>query len=171
MAPRKRIAPKTRTTDLSYGGTYTCPICRHGQISALVLMEAFACNFCHHIFTANLERQSLHTADSSQPLAWQWTGQGWRVAHQSSMDLNWAVWLMAVALVILPALLVGLTTYLFPPPESESWRFPLIWTGLTLVLHSLLVGWMLGEYHQIPLYIGLKVRLNHLAAWFTGFNS
>ena len=31
--------------DLNYQDTYICPVCRHGQIAALTLMDAFACDF------------------------------------------------------------------------------------------------------------------------------
>jgi len=54
----------TEPTQLNYHDTYSCPVCRHGKIAALPLMEAYACNFCQHIFTANLEQQVLKMASN-----------------------------------------------------------------------------------------------------------
>ncbi len=63
---------------LNFHETYICPVCRHGQIAELTLMDAFACNFCRHIFTANLREQSIHVEDSSQPMTWRWNGRNWQ---------------------------------------------------------------------------------------------
>jgi transcription elongation factor Elf1 len=100
---------------LSYDDHYTCPVCAHGQMSALTLMEAFACDFCRHIFTANLQAQSVQVVDSVQPMVWHWTGERWRAAHQTDASLTAVIWGFALALACLPAALIGLSAYLFPP--------------------------------------------------------
>ncbi|HEY9645238.1 MAG TPA: DUF2396 family protein, partial [Chroococcidiopsis sp.] len=101
---------------LSYDESYLCPICRHGQISSLVLMDAFACNFCRHIFTANLAEQTVQVVDSSQPMSWRWNGRTWRFAHQpDDLNLTVMIWLIGAVLVMLPSALVWLSAYTFPP--------------------------------------------------------
>lgn len=154
---RSSISPKHR--HLSYEDNYLCPICRHGQITSLVLMDAFSCNFCHHIFTANLREQTLQVADSSQSLVWRWTGQAWQPLHQGSTDLTWLVWGVGMILVTLPAGIVGIASYLFPPLDQKTLSFPLIWAGLTFLVHFILVAWLLAEHHQFPAYVTLKVKL------------
>lgn len=149
-------------TSLNYEDAYICPVCRHGQISALVLMDAFACNFCRHIFTANLQEQSVQIVDNSQPLAWRWTGQAWRMAHQMNADQTLLIWVVGLALVLFPTTLIGVMSYMFPPLGGTASRFPQIWTGLTFLLHFLLVAWLIAEHHQFALYVSCKVRLQSL---------
>ncbi|NJM45878.1 MAG: hypothetical protein HC860_06610 [Alkalinema sp. RU_4_3] len=59
---------------LNYSDRYRCPLCQHGTLSSLILMDVFACDFCRHMFTANLENQVLRVEDSLQNLAWRWNG-------------------------------------------------------------------------------------------------
>jgi hypothetical protein len=155
-------APQSR--NLNYQDVYTCPVCRHGQIAALTLMDAFACNFCHHIFTANLQTQMVQVADSSQPMAWRWTGKSWLAANRNDGELAWVVWSAAIFLTILPAGIVGLFSYMFPSLDQDAWRFPLVWTGLTFLVHLVMVTWLVVEYHQYPPYVMLKVRLREFRA-------
>ncbi|MDP8935092.1 MAG: hypothetical protein M3N42_13370, partial [Cyanobacteriota bacterium] len=54
---------KKSTRPFNDQDTYPCPVCRTGQISTMPMMDALACNFCQHIFTASVERQSLQMAD------------------------------------------------------------------------------------------------------------
>lgn len=150
-------SPAHRT--LAYGGDYLCPVCRHGNITTLTLMDVFACNFCNHLFTANLEQQTLHAADSSQPMAWRWTGGTWRSIHQKMDDTTGLIWFIALVLVIFPPAIIGLCAYMFPPINSTSWNFPILWTGLTFLVHASLVSWLLVEYYQVPAYIALKTQL------------
>ena len=42
-------------TDFNYDGTYPCPVCRLGQIKALAMMDAMACDSCRHIFKGYIE--------------------------------------------------------------------------------------------------------------------
>jgi hypothetical protein len=145
-------------SDLSYQGIYTCPICRHGQISGLILMDAFACNFCRHIFTANLNAQSLRLEDSPQSVQWRWTSRGWKPLQSLDKDVTLAVWLMAIALLILPPGLIGLSYHTFPPLPDSTWSsFPLVWTATSFALHALLVLWLLLEHHQFGPYVSLRL--------------
>ncbi|MBD0269899.1 MAG: hypothetical protein ICV77_16605, partial [Cyanobacteria bacterium Co-bin8] len=54
-----RPLESSRGLSVDSGSTYLCPVCRHGQIEAMTLMDAFACNFCRHIFEVNLEQQTV----------------------------------------------------------------------------------------------------------------
>jgi Protein of unknown function (DUF2396) len=151
-------------SSLNYNGVYTCPVCRYGQISALTLTEAYACNFCHHIFTADLEKQVVRVADSSQPMSWRWTGKNWRSAQHRDGELTVAIWLMAIALIILPTFLVWLSAHLFPPePGSKGAWIPNLWMNLTLISHLAFVSWLLAQVYQFPIFTMLRVRLRR---WF-----
>ncbi|MEO0538727.1 MAG: hypothetical protein AAF215_33320 [Cyanobacteria bacterium P01_A01_bin.123] len=143
---------------LSLDHTYPCPVCRHGQIEALVLMDAFACNFCRHMLSANLAKQSVQVIDSTQPMTWYWLGRHWRSAVQPDFSLSFMVWLVAVALVVFPAGLVWLSAQIFPPlVDSPGQSLPQIWAGLTLVLHGSMVAWLLAEHYQLSLWVAAKV--------------
>jgi hypothetical protein len=160
LAPNAEALRQNRTLD--YQEVYLCPACRHGQIEALILMDAFACNFCHHIFVANLPAQSIHVADNPQPMGWRWNGKGWQSLNQGNTNLTGLVWLMAIIIVLLPPALIALAAYMFPPLEGSNWQFPLLWTGLTFSLHFALVAWLMVEHYQFPLYVTLKVKLREL---------
>lgn len=145
-----------RSTDfplpLSLNGSYTCPVCRHGQVAAMPMMETtFSCSFCRHLFTANWEKQWLKMVDSQLPLTWHWNGQNWQGIHHEGIEPIWVYRLAAVALIILPPTLVGLAEYLFPPmPGSPLAWLPTFWTILTFVLHLAFVGWLFVQYYQFP---------------------
>ena len=146
--------------NLSYQGTYICPVCRHGHISALTLMDAFACSFCRHIFTANLQTQSVQVVDSSQPMTWRWNGRTWKSTHQDDPNLTIVVWVVGLVLVILPTSIVWLMAYLFPPLPGSTWSwFPNAWLGCTLGIHLLMMSWLLAEHYQLPLYITSRIRI------------
>lgn len=139
------------STHLNFHGIYTCPVCRHGEISAIPLMEAFACNFCRHIFTANVEQQTIKMADSQLPLTWRWNGRTWTGGHREDNELTWGYWIVGGAFVLLPTCIVGLGAYLFPPlPDSTLSWLPIFWTVLTFVCHLACLGWLVLEYYQFP---------------------
>lgn len=167
--PHKEDSPRSsdphRLSDsLTEHGTYLCPVCRHGQISALTLMDAFACDFCRHIFTLNLQQQTVQVVDSAQPMTWRWNGRRWQPAYRDEPGLTAVVWFVAIVLVTLPAAIVWLSSYLFPPLPGSPWSWlPSVWLGLTLGLHLLMVGWLAAEHYQIPLYVASRVRLR---SWF-----
>jgi len=144
---------------LDYREAYPCPLCRRGQISGLALTEAFGCVTCNHIFTANLERQSVQLADSSPPLTWRWQGDRWQVGSADRDRLGWEVWLVAIAFTLLPPTIVGTMAYLFPPlPDSGLQWFPIVWTGMTFLAHFSLVAWLILEYYQIPVLLYWQTR-------------
>ncbi|MEO0768449.1 MAG: hypothetical protein AAFY72_03295 [Cyanobacteria bacterium J06649_4] len=148
---------------LSMTGQYRCPACGSGEVSAIALMDVFACDFCRHMFTVNLQTQSLQMADSLQPIAWQWTGRRWRAAHQGE-TATFLVWGFSVVLSILPTALIGLSNYIFPP--TGGLRFVMTWIGLTWVSHSLMSLWLLAEFHRWPWYISARIRLQRWqASW------
>lgn len=146
---------------LNLGDSYPCPVCRHGTVRALVLTDAFACNFCRHILAADLHKQQVQVVDSTQAIIWSWSGQRWRVVSANrSADMSFLVVFTAAVLVLLPASLVWLSGYVFPPASPATpMPFSSMWAVLTLFAHLALVLWMVGEYYQIPFYIAVKVRL------------
>lgn len=144
---------------LDYEHRYQCPVCNHGQLSPLALMDAFGCDFCRHIFTSNLREQSICLADAGQPLSWRWTGQGWRPAHHPDLDFTLGIWLLSLGLTLLPTSLIGLSYQLFPPLESSPGaEFPVLWLTLVFLAHSGLSLWILAEYYQVPVYLAWKLR-------------
>jgi hypothetical protein len=149
---------------LDFALRYPCPVCRHGHIEGLFLVDAFSCGFCRHIFTVDSLRQSLCLEDTAQPLKWRWTGDRWISARSGvAQDSLLLLWSLSVAFVILPPVLVWLTNYIFPPLSSqEGTSFPLLWTGLTFLSHGSIVAWFCLEYYQIPLYLILKLYIQRL---------
>lgn len=163
MSDRPLLAKNSERRTLSYQESYLCPVCRHGQISAIALMDAFSCNFCRHIFTADLPNQSVRVEDSSQPMSWRWNGHSWQTLYQLDVDLTAVVWLVGLVLVLLPPTLIWLSSHTFPPLHGSAWYwFPSVWIGLTFVLHLGFVSWLLAEHYQFPLYVACKVRLQML---------
>jgi len=153
---KKAKNEKSQPTELTYNQTYRCPACGSGELSTMAMMDLFACDFCRHMFTANLQTQSLQLADSLQPMAWRWTGWQWRAAHQADTAAA-LVWTFAIGLVIVPVTLISLSNYVFPP--SDGMRFVITWVALTGLSHSIISGWLLAEYHRWPWYVASRIRL------------
>jgi rubredoxin len=163
-SPHSASALPSESNFLTYQDSYICPVCRHGQISAMTLMDAFACNFCRHIFTANLPTQSIQVVDSSQPMSWRWNGRKWQSVYRDTPSLTLVVWLIGIILVTLPGLIVWLASALFPPLPTSTWSwFPKIWVICTFGIHLLMVSWLLVEHYQLPLYVSTRIRV---AQWF-----
>lgn len=160
-AHHRKLSPDSSAQRLSHTGTYGCPICRHGQVSALTLMDAFACSFCRHIFTVDLHDQTIRVEDSSQPMSWRWNGKTWQTVRSIiDLDLTLIVWAIGVLLIIVPSGLIWLSGYMFPPLPGSSWYwFPSVWLSLTFASHFLLVSWLLVEHYQLPLYVSWKIQL------------
>jgi hypothetical protein len=136
---------------LDYNGVYPCPVCRHGEVRALTLMEAFACNFCQHIFTANTEQQLLSMADSQLPLTWRWQGNGWKGIRQESLQFVWGYGVAGTVFVLLPTVIITTAAYLFPPlPKSPLAWLSAAWIFGTFFAHLGCLIWLLLEYYQVP---------------------
>lgn len=146
---------------LNYHETYTCPVCGHGELSLLTLTDAFACNFCRHIFAANLDSQSVQMIDNVQPMVWFWTGSRWKHNRGADGNVTAVVWSFALAIACLPALLVMLSNYMFPPIDSNGLnQFSIIWTSATLLAHAGIVLWLIAEHYQWPWYVTTKIKLS-----------
>jgi hypothetical protein len=146
---------------LNLDSAFPCPICRQGTIEAIVLTDAFACEFCRHILSANLADQQVQVVDSTQPLTWGWNGQRWRLVRgDHAQELSMLVYLTAVVLMVIPAGLVWLSGVLFPPlTPASGLPFSSVWAIITFAAHLSVVLWLIGEYYQIPLYVAAKVRI------------
>jgi hypothetical protein len=136
---------------------YSCPICRHGQVSSLPLMDVFGCNLCGRLLQLDVKQQSLKTIDGSSPLVWYWNGRGWQGLPRSRGQLGWEAKLLAISLVVLPTAIMGLSAYLFAPTPVQflDW-FPFVWTGLTFMLHLLMVLGLMADYYQFPVVAYLR---------------
>ncbi|MEM6251725.1 MAG: hypothetical protein AAF821_02275 [Cyanobacteria bacterium P01_D01_bin.156] len=146
---------------LEYHDTYACPVCGHGELSLLTLTEAFACNFCRHIFTVNLDAQSIQMIDGARPMVWFWTGTRWKHHRSAEEKLTAIVWSFALAIACVPAGLVMLSNYMFPPIDSGGLnQFSVIWTFATLLAHASIVMWLIAEHHQWPWYVRAKMKLS-----------
>lgn len=145
---------------MSLDDSFPCPICRQGKIEAIVLTEAFACEFCRHILSANLPAQQVQVVDSSQPLTWSWNGQRWQLARdENAQELSALVVFTAAVLIVIPAGLVWLSGTLFPPlHQTTAVPFSTIWAVITFGAHLSFVLWLIGEYYQIPFYVAAKIR-------------
>lgn len=156
---KQEIVANERSHSLSIDQVYRCPACGSGELSAIALMDVFACDFCHHMFTANLQTQSLQLADSQLPMAWRWNGERWRTAHQGNTAAP-VIWTFCGGLMVTPVLLIALSNYIFPPLNGSN--FPVMWTGLTFVSHGVIATWLLSEYHRWPWYVSGRIRLQRM---------
>ncbi|MBD2326313.1 hypothetical protein [Alkalinema sp. FACHB-956] len=142
---------------------YTCPVCRHGQLRSMVMMDAFSCEFCRQLFTANLEQQIIRLEGGLQPMGWRWLGHRWQPLHQRNSDITVLVWLASFVFLLIPAELIWLCAYIFPPLEGLTWRsFPMLWGDVTFGLHCLIAAWLLVEHYQLPAYVACKTGLQRL---------
>ncbi len=153
----------TKANYFSIDGVYPCPVCRLGQIKALPLMDAMACDLCRHIFTASMEKQRLFMADRQRSPIWCWNGRTWVGVHASGVELSWGYLLIAVAFVLLLPTLIGLSAYflLSTPGTSESW-LPAVWTGLTFLFHLGIIGYAVVGYYQFSIGTTLRVMRQHM---------
>ena len=149
-------------TVLNHDSAYYCPVCHHGEIATLPLMEAFSCNFCHHIFTANLDKQAITIVDSHLPLTWYWNGKRWQNVRAVKV-FQWGYGLLALGFVSLPTLVVAAGAYLFPVlPHSHLAWFPWFWVGLTFFCHLSCLFWLFLEYYQFPLWLYFEALKDNL---------
>ena len=153
---------------LNYQSRYPCPICHHGQLQEIVLTDAFSCTFCRHIFTADLKAQCIRVEDIPQPLSWRWLGRDWVLARPSQVEMTLSVWLAAIAVVILPPSIIWLSAHTLLPLSDRGTGFSSFWASLTFLLHLGMVGWVIAEHYQLPLYLSAKLNLQRLWSrqWF-----
>jgi hypothetical protein len=146
-------------------GIYPCPVCRHGKIAEMPMMETFSCSFCQHIFTTNYDKQLLKMADSQLPLTWYWNGKIWKGIHREGVEVGWAYILFAIAFVFLPTTIIATGVYLFPPMDDSllSW-LPLFWTILTFCSHLFCIIWLIIEYYQFPIFLYVRALKRKLAS-------
>ena len=145
-------------------GEYSCPVCRHGKISAMPLMETFACNFCQHIFTTNFDKQLLKMADSQLPLTWYWNGKNWKGIHREGAEVGWAYLIFAVGFVTFPTAIISLGSYIFPPlPHSPLSWLPFFWGILTFFSHLFCLIWLVIEYYQFPIMLYIRALKRKLS--------
>ncbi|MBE9251368.1 hypothetical protein IQ226_20000 [Dolichospermum sp. LEGE 00240] len=118
---------------------YACPCRRNGQLIPITLTEAFGCDRCQQIFVVEENGYVLEQLSTTYPYkrAWRWKGNNWQIVQprlgqnylpitlsiifvlviiwlplalrlaNSSNIIAWAI--VALLLVILPALMVWLT--------------------------------------------------------------
>ncbi|MEB3213556.1 MAG: hypothetical protein VKL39_19560 [Leptolyngbyaceae bacterium] len=150
----------TENRTLDFGDTYICPVCRHGHISQLTMMDAFACDFCRHIFEIHPPQQTIRVVDSAQPLLWHWNGRNWTSRSDLDESLTIFLWMISVFLTVVPASIIGLSAYVFPPlPNSPWFWFPFVWAIATFLAHLTMVSWLMAEHYQFPIYVLSKLRI------------
>jgi hypothetical protein len=144
-----------------------CPLCRHGTLSTLMMMDAMSCDFCRHIFSIDItqpmvQEPIIRIEDSSQSLAWQWTGSRWKVLPQADKPLIIWLWVLCGSIVTIPSLLMILATHLFPAtPHSRGAGFAFVWLWLTIGSHVIAALWILSEHYQWPIYQRFQRLLRH----------
>ncbi len=154
---------KEKETPFNERETYPCPVCRCGHLSNMALMDAFSCDVCRHIFTLHPERQLLKMVDREPPITWRWKGHNWKGEHIGNLELSWIYGLAALAIIIFPPTLIGLSAFLFPPISGGFWSlFPIIWTIVAFLSHLLLVLWLIVEAYQFPVFLYLRNRWQQL---------
>jgi hypothetical protein len=140
--------------------TFPCPICRKGQVQSMVMMETLSCSFCRHIFSADLSQQILRVEDTIPKSTWAWNGDRWTSRNLADVDLTLLVWFTSIFITVIPASLLGLSAYIFPPIGGLQWdSFSVVWSGLTLGSHALIAAWLLVEHYQLPGYVAAKITI------------
>lgn len=130
----------------------------------MVMMETLSCSFCRHIFSADLRQQILRVEDTIPKLTWVWQGDRWASQHLGQGNLTYnlthLVWLTSLFMVTIPATLVWLSAYIFPPIGGLHWNsFSMVWGDVTWGLHGLIAVWLLVEHYQLPSYIAAKITI------------
>ena len=140
-----------------------CPMCGHGHLVPMVLMETLSCTLCQHMFAWDIRQQRIDVLDVSSPTAWRWTGSRWQRGPYPAQSLNTITIIFACIVILLPALMIEVAGYIFPPlPGSPFANFHFFWAGTALVLHGASVFWILAESYHFTPYILAKVRMREL---------
>jgi hypothetical protein len=152
---------KTRSFNLQE--TFPCPICRKGQVQSMVMMETLSCSFCRHIFSADLPKQILRVEDTIPKSVWTWQGDRWTSLHLADVDLTLLVWFTSIFIMVVPATVLGLSAYMFPPIGGLQWNsFSVVWSVLTFGSHSTISAWLLVEHYQLPGYVAAKITIQRM---------
>jgi hypothetical protein len=134
-------------TSLFTANTCPCPVCRHGNLSNLAMMDSLACDLCNNIFTPDPKSQLLELEGSPMTVRWEWDGRHWRAPYGQGIGLG--VKLAAAAFVILPTALMVFSVLRFRPvPGSPLSWFPYFWIGATLFCHFACVFSAFSSYYQ-----------------------
>jgi hypothetical protein len=149
--------------------SYICPICRHGKLNDMVMMDTLCCSFCRHIFSVNfnvkLEQQILQVEDRIPQTVWRWQGDRWISLHPVNVDLSILVWMTSVFLVAIPSGVIWLSAYVFPPIGGLMWNsFPIVWGDVTFSIHFLIAAWLLVEHYQLPNYVAARIAIDRVLA-------
>ena len=153
--------PSRLTRSFNLQDTYPCPICRHGTIQSMVMMETLSCSFCRHIFSADLSSQVLRVEDKLPKSAWLWHQGRWTTQTSRNGDMTALVWFTSVFLILIPCLMIALPAYVFPPIGGlQMDSFSMVWGELTLGIHGLLASWLLVEHYQLPTYVAAKITID-----------
>jgi hypothetical protein len=131
----------------------------------MVMMDTLSCSFCRHIFSTDLSRQILRVEDTIPKSAWIWNGDRWSNSIARNAGITHLVWFTAIFLWIIPAVMIGVPGYIFPPIGGLKWNsFSVLWGAATFGIHSLIAGWLLVEHYQLPNYIAAKITLQRSIA-------
>jgi rubredoxin len=148
---------------LTLQDSYRCPICRYGKLNAMVMMDAFSCDFCRHIFSVNLEQQILRVEDRVPKTGWRWQNDRWTTLKPLDVDLSILVWITSIFLVTIPSGMIGLSAYVFPPIGGLMWNsFSIVWAEITFSVHFLIATWLLVEHYQLPSYVAARIAIDRL---------
>jgi hypothetical protein len=158
------LSTKWLSEAIRFDVRYPCPVCRHGYIESLFMVDAFSCEFCHHIFT--VDGLHLRLEDNMQPFRWRWNGDRWMsLRKEISPDWLLIIWALGFLFVSLPTALVWLAYHTFPPlPGQSGAGFPAVWTGLVFLSHFIIVAWLYVEHFQFPAYVTAKLYWQRFVA-------
>jgi hypothetical protein len=117
---------------------YPCPCRRRGQLTPIVLTEAFGCNRCQQIFVVQENGYVLEQLSTNYPYkrAWRWTGHQWNIAHA-----NLGRGYFPLTLLILVGLIFLLVLMALHPPLSSSLPIRVI-AALVASMMIVLILWL-----------------------------
>ena len=144
-----------------------CPMCGRGHLRQMVLMETLSCTLCQHMFAWEHRQQRLVVLDVSSPAAWRWNGRQWQRGSSPNQPLTAITIIFALIVIFLPALMLEVASYIFPPlPGSPFEYFHLLWAATALLLHGGWVFWILAESYHFTPYTLAKVKVREFLYWF-----
>ncbi len=126
----------------------------------MVMMDTLSCGFCRHIFSAELNQQLIRVEDTIPKSTWTWQGDRWTSLNSSNIDLTQLVWFTSLFITVVPASMIGISAYIFPPIGGLQWNsFSVVWDELTFGIHTLIAAWLLVEHYQLPSYVAAKITI------------